>query len=173
MSRIIYVVHTEDALPWATFIKNLFLKQRSSKYEVRCLLTTDLVQSNPSSARLDIGGAEVLVAVLSPEHLLYLSEHLDFTYHGLARGGQKGVLFFCGTSASELEGTEPGGKDLRTRFPSYKEWAAVQHTDANSLTRVLDKIQPLPSLVYQLIPDRVRCEVRNHAYMSSISTRVG
>lgn len=165
MSRLIYVVHTEDALPWATFIKTLFLKQRSSKYEVRSVLATDLAQSNPSSARLDVESAEVLVAVLSPEHLHYLGVNSDFTYHGLARGGQKGVLFFCGTTVSELEGTESGGKDLRTRFPSYKDWVAVQHADANNLAKVIDRIQPLPSLVvYQLIPDQVRCEVYRHTY---------
>lgn len=161
MSRIIYVVHSADALPWATFIKNLFLKHRGSKYEVRSVLATDLAQNSSNSPiQLDIDGAGVLVVVLSPEHLLYLSEHSDFTYLGLARGCQKGVLLFCGTSVNDLEGKEPGGMDLRARFPYYKEWTAVQHTDANNLARALEKTQPLPSLVYQLIPDRVRCEVR-------------
>jgi len=100
------------------------------------------------------------------------------------------VLFLCGILIKDFEEVDNQGKRLSERFPGLNNWRIIAHEDLTQLPRtVCDLVEftvqrktkthtaesqknpqtsqnrkPRHKINFRLIPDEVRCEVRNIAY---------
>ena len=169
------IVYSVDGVQWKDYICQNMDEARY-KLKVEAITDTQLFSAPTADSKTKCDLASCVLVIVSPNLLNTMESDSSCSFVNIISTPTNAILLFCGIGDSDMDSPE---MNFRDRFPQYNYWKQTHtKTPTEIFTKIIKTVDnaekvnaaPIPkqrpkkqnvSIVKEVIPKQIKCEVRN------------